>query len=358
MFLQAWVSRRGTSPLMSKKAARSRPSIGMKNLRERITELEDTLYAIRIGQVDALVIKNQSTQENKVFTLQGAEHPYRILVETMDVGAATLDSQGTILYANARFSEMFGVSLEKFIGSGISLHVPAAEKETLLELILNGIREPQRGNLALVSETGRRRLLRLAICPVSHSGLQAVCVGATEITEIVEASEALQANEQSLRQLSARLLQLQDDERRHIARDLHDVTGQKLAVLAITLGQLKAELGVAPEDEAKKRVSECVAVTNQIISEIRTLSYVLHPPLLDELGLASAVHWFTEGFEKRTKIRVSVDIPPDLVRLPLDTEVALFRVIQESLGNVHRHSGSKNASIVVRTTSTHVVLEI
>src|SRR5262249_41488678 len=157
-----------------------------------------------------------STQENKVFTLQGAEHPYRVLVETMDVGAATLDSDGVVLYANARFSEMFGVSLQKFIGSSISRHVPAEEHQKLLALVADGLREPQKGNLALVSENGHRRLLRLALSPVKHAGLRAVCIGAAEVTEIVEANEALQANELSLRQLSARLLQLQDDERRHI----------------------------------------------------------------------------------------------------------------------------------------------
>src|SRR5262249_17973850 len=154
----------------------------------------------------------------------------------------------------------------------------------LNELIAKGTDAPQTGNLELASDKGRRRLLRLAVSPLALAGLQAVCVGATELTEIVEANEALQMNEQLLRQLSGRLLQLQDDERRHIARDLHDVTGQKLAVLAMTLGQLKKKMTSAEDDRI---ASECISVTNQIVSEIRTLSYLLHPPLLDELGLPS-----------------------------------------------------------------------
>ena len=186
-----------------------------------------------------------------------------------------------------------------------------------------------------------------------------MCLVATELTQLMDANEALRTSEESLRQLSTRLLQLQDEERRRIARDLHDITGQKLAFQSILLSQL---ISKKPEttDRAKSEASlkECLAVTQQIGEEIRTLSYLLHPPLLDELGLASAVPWFTRGFETRTGIRVEVKVPKSFVRLPPDVEVTLFRVIQESLTNVHRYSGSPTAYIHLYRDGDQVTLEI
>ncbi len=123
------------------------------------------------------------------------------------------------------------------------------------------------------------------------------------------------------------------------------ITGQKLAFQSIVLSQLVDAAENSADSKSRSALAECLAVTQQISEEIRTLSYLLHPPLLDELGLASAVPWYTQGFETRTGIRVTVDIPRDLVRLPPEVEVTLFRVIQESLTNVHRYSGSASASI-------------
>jgi CheY-like chemotaxis protein len=167
----------------------------------------------------------------------------------------------------------------------------------------------------------------------------------------------LRVTETSLRQLSARLLQLQDEERRRIARDLHDVTGQKIAVLSMSLDRL-ARLTEERRPEAKESIKESRDVVGQIGEEIRTLSYILHPPLLDECGLASAVHWYAEGFEKRSGIKLEVSIDADLPRLPADAETTLFRVVQESLTNVHRYSGSSSAKICVSNNSGEVRLEV
>jgi len=150
---------------------------------------------------------------------------------------------------------------------------------------------------------------------------------------------------------------LQDEERRRIARDLHDVTGQKVAVLSMSLDRL-ARLTEERKPEAKESIKESREIVSQIGEEIRTLSYILHPPLLDECGLASAVHWYTEGFEKRSGIKLEVSISPDLPRLPADAETTLFRVVQESLTNVHRYSGSSSAKIKVSNNSGEVRLEI
>jgi signal transduction histidine kinase/CheY-like chemotaxis protein len=185
-----------------------------------------------------------------------------------------------------------------------------------------------------------------------------VSVVATELPEVAEANEALKSNEESLRLLSARLLKLQDEERRHIARDLHDITGQKLAVLSMGLSQVLNRKSSELDTDSWRTLAECSVLSKQVGEEIRTLSYLLHPPLLDELGLPAAVKWYAEGYEQRTGIHVKVEIASDFARLPQDIEVALFRIIQESLTNVHRYSGSASAQVQVKVTAKKIDLKV
>jgi CheY-like chemotaxis protein len=178
------------------------------------------------------------------------------------------------------------------------------------------------------------------------------------MTELSGANEALKSSEDALRNLSGRLLRLQDEERRRISRDLHDVTGQKLALLSMDLSGILKKKIIAKDEDINRLLLESISLSNEVNKEIRTLSYLLHPPLLDELGLPSAVEWFTQGFENRTGIHVSVDIPSSLVRLAPDAEVTLFRIVQESLANVHRYSGSATAYVRARSEAGEIRLEI
>jgi PAS domain S-box-containing protein len=319
-------------------------------------ESEEIVLAIRRGKIDALVMGG--LHGDQVLTLQGAEHPYRVLVETINDGAATLDSAGVVLYANSRFAEILRVPAENFIGTSLQSHVSSSDREILQNLIVEGLFNSTRGEITLDAAEGRPRVIRLALNPVKNSDQQNICVVATELTELVEANQALKSNEESLRQLSARLLKLQDEERRHIARDLHDITGQKLALQSMGLSQILNSKLTGLDAESRRLLSECVILNKQVGEEIRTLSYLLHPPLLDELGLSSAVKWYAEGFERRTGIRIEVDIASDFLRLPPDVEVTLFRVIQESLTNVHRYSGSQKAYVRVKSTSNAIEVQI
>jgi two-component system NarL family sensor kinase len=337
------------------KQERDSSSATNEQLKARVQELEETLRAIRMGEVDAVLVSG--AKGDQVFTLQGAEHPYRLLVETIDEGAATLSDDGTVLYSNKSFAGFFGVPLEKFIGAPLHNFVTGNDAEFLKTLILGAKLANTRGEIRLQKKHGKPRTIRLTLSPNRELGLEAICAVATELTEIVDANEALRVTETSLRQLSARLLQLQDEERRRIARDLHDVTGQKIAVLSMSLDRL-ARLTEQRKPEAKESVKESREIVGQIGEEIRTLSYLLHPPLLDECGLASAVHWYAEGFEKRSGIKLEVSIGEDIPRLPIDAETTLFRVVQESLTNVHRYSGSASAKIKVSKDAGEVRLEI
>src|SRR5579864_1356758 len=159
-----------------------------------------------------------------------------------------------------------------------------------------------------------------------------------------------------LQKLTHRLLRVQDEEKRKLARNLHDSTGQTLAALKISASLLQASCQQLPE--ARAIVSEVVQLADQAIEEIRTMSYLLHPPLLDEVGFACAAEWYIEGFAKRSGINVRADIKSPRTRLPRDVEIALFRVLQESLTNIHRHSGAADATVRFQHEVDAVILEI
>src|SRR6266481_363694 len=160
----------------------------------------------------------------------------------------------------------------------------------------------------------------------------------------------------SLGELSARLLHLQDEERRRIARELHDSVGQTLAALSMNLAAVGADI----ERLAKTAsvITDSTALVNDMSSDIRTISYLLHPPLLDEAGLSSALTWYIKGFSERSKIEVDLRIPQNFGRLPRDLETAIFRVVQECLTNIHRHSGSPVAKIRLSRSANDVQLEV
>ncbi len=157
----------------------------------------------------------------------------------------------------------------------------------------------------------------------------------------------------ALRALSSRLMQLQDEERRRIARELHDSVGQYLTAIAINLDLMARSEG----NDHAALVAESRELLNHSLSEIRTLSHLLHPPLLDETGLASAAQWYVEGFARRSGIAVEVDLPP-LDRLPANIEMTLFRVLQESLNNIHRHAESTRAQVRIGLEDGRVILEV
>jgi len=162
--------------------------------------------------------------------------------------------------------------------------------------------------------------------------------------------------EEDLRRLSGQLLQLQDEERRRMARELHDSTGQDLVALATMLGQLRSSIP-SVERKSRRLLSQCSALADKCIRDVRTLSYVLHPPVLDDAGLRDAIRDYVKGFTKRSGIQVELELSPRLGRMARERELALFRVVQESLTNIQRHSGSQRARIRIHSNS-ELTLEI
>jgi signal transduction histidine kinase len=163
--------------------------------------------------------------------------------------------------------------------------------------------------------------------------------------------------EQAVRGLSARLLHAQDQERRRIARELHDSTGQSLAVLIMILSKVNKE-AASVNPELSTQLDEIERIARSVSDELRTTSYLLHPPLLDELGLQVGLRGYIAGFKGRSNIKVSLNLPENLERLPLDLELMIFRVVQECLTNVHRHSESPSATICLCNSNGKLTLEI
>lgn len=198
--------------------------------------------------------------------------------------------------------------------------------------------------------------------------VEGILVHAVEVTEQVAARTQLEARvkertadleeaEQRLRALNSRLLRAQDEERRRLARELHDSAGQMLVALSMNLVPLEQSLS-KQNPELNKLAASSIGLVDELSKELRTMSHLLHPPLLDEAGLKSALRWYVEGFAERSGIQVDLQLDSKLPRLPQDVETTIFRIVQESLTNIHRHSGSKKASLRIDHDAENTRVEI
>ena len=197
----------------------------------------------------------------------------------------------------------------------------------------------------------------LAMGEVRRRHEQVLWAAQRELGEAVkERTVELDRTNQNLRELSARLMQLQDDERRRIARELHDSVGQMLAALGMNLAAVGSD--IERLTKTASTVNDSAALVQELSREVRTISHLLHPPLLDEAGLASALHWYVEGFAERSKVKVDLEIPKDFERLGRESETAIFRTVQECLTNIHRHSESPTARIRIAASDGYVCVEV
>jgi signal transduction histidine kinase len=176
-------------------------------------------------------------------------------------------------------------------------------------------------------------------------------------SRVRERTEELEKAYRSLRVLSMRMMQMQDEDRRRIARDLHDSAGQLLAALGMELASLNGR-AAALSPELAADINSSLQLVQQLTQEIRTASYLLHPPLLDDAGLSGALRWYVAGLSKRSGIAITLELDDSLGRLPRDLEAAVFHIVQESLTNIHRHSGSKTATLRIARTNGRLLLDI
>jgi PAS domain S-box-containing protein len=284
------------------------------------------------------------------------EEQHRIVVETATEAVVSIDGNGKILFVNPATTKIFGYESSELIGQPLTMLMPEF------------MREPHRAGLERYLATGQRRINWKGTdliglhkngeeFPIEVSFGEARKEGRSIFTGFIRDITDRKRAEEEVRRLSGHLLRLQDEERRRIARDLHDSTGQDLVALATTLSQLHASIPSSGR-KLRKLASECLALAEQCIREVRTLSYLLHPPMLDEAGLEDAFRHYVKGFAERTGIAVELEISPRLERMKPGVELALFRVVQESLTNIQRHSGSLQAKIRIERDPRKITLEI
>jgi PAS domain S-box-containing protein len=313
---------------------------------EDITDAQRQLEDIRLAQA----------------ALRSSEERWRSVFENSAIGIVLADPSGRFVEANRAFQELVGYTTEELnslsyvdITHAADIHRGAEVIEQLVSGTKREVQLEKRyrhkdGEFIWVRATGT--VIR------GSDGSPRYLLGLVEdVTDRKIAEQELDASVSQLRALAGRLMNEQDDERRRIAQMLHETTAQDLAALKMLLARLNRtsdRLG----DSERTALTESTALAERSMVQIRTLSYLLHPPLLDETGLLSALRWYAAGFAERSGITVDLDLPGSFERLPLDTETALFRIVQESLINIHRHAGSKTARIRLQRDAGTLVLEI
>jgi PAS domain S-box-containing protein len=335
-----------TEQLEMEKALReSRDELELR-VAERTTALSEANEILKAEIAERKRIEERLITQTEI--LQRSEREFSTLVENSPDIIARLDHALRYIYISPGLERAMGISPDEFIGKTPS-QVPLKDYdwENFEACCYEAIKEKKTIHRAI--EYGSRNYWTRVVPELTANGaVGSVMTISQDVTDRVRA-------EKELLHLTAQLFRIQDEERRRIARELHDETAQNLFGISVNLAKLnQLSWGAA---EAKQLIQECESLGNETLQEIRTLSYLLHPPLLDETGLVSALQWYVQGFSKRTGIYVDVFARP-IGRLASEIELALFRIVQEALTNVRRHSGSETVSIRLDEKSGEIILEI
>lgn len=320
-------------------------------LQDAVEQLATVLEELRAAE-HALHVQGDELATQQ-WTIAGELYRFREIFDFAPDGYLITTPEAIIMAANRSAAELLGVrSVEYLVGKPLAVFVPLPDRRAFRTQLL--LADSTRRDWEATLQPRRR--------PPFHSELTLTVVenraGKAKqllwvIRDITERKEA----ERSFSELSSRLLRSQDQERRRISQDLHESTAQMLAGLMMNLALVR-ESQSSLDATARQALTEGVQLADQCLREVRTLSYLLHPPLLDEVGLASAVRWYVDAFAQRTGVQVEVHVSPALTRHPQEVETILFRVVQECLANVDRHSGSPTARIYVRQEPRALTLQV
>ena len=291
------------------------------------------------------VARDITEQKQSERALRESEQRFRVITDASPIMVWMSGTDKLCYYFNKGWLDFVGRTLEQESGNGWTENVHPEDFDHCLQMYVSNFdaRRPFEMEYRMRHHTGQYRwILDRGVPRHAPDGtFEGYIGGCLDIHDQKEAAEKVRIADDM-----TRLMKAQDEERRRIARELHDSAGQTLAVLGMSLAQLvhRAE-GIAPE--LAREGKEIEAMVQQLHREIRTTSYLLHPPLLDESGLASALSWYVEGLAERSDVAITLNVADNVGRLPSDMELAIFRVVQECLTNIHRHSGSKTALIRV-----------
>jgi PAS domain S-box-containing protein len=302
------------------------------------------------------VARDITAQKRAEHELRESEQRFRVITDASPIMVWMAGTDKLCYYFNKGWLDFVGRTLEQESGNGWAENVHPEDFERCLQTYVSNFdaRRPFEMQYRMRHHTGQYRwILDRGVPRYAADGtFEGYVGGCLDIHSQKEAAEKVRIADETVR-----LMKIQDEERRRIARELHDSAGQTLTVLGLNLAQLveKAER-IAPE--LAKDGKEIEEIVQQLHREIRTTSYLLHPPLLDECGLASALNWYVEGLSRRSGIAIKLEIAKNVGRLPNDMELAVFRLVQECLTNIHRHSGSKTAEIRVFVKGGSLCVEV
>jgi PAS domain S-box-containing protein len=284
--------------------------------------------------------------------LRTSEQRYRDVVETQTELICRYRPDTTLTFVNQAYCRFFGKTSRQLVGTKFVELIPEPDRPAALAHVASLVRNPR-------IQTNEHPVIKADGTVGWHQWIDHAIRNAdgfvVELQGIGHDITDRKQVEDDLVQLSLRFLGLQDEERSRIGRELHDVTAQNLFAATLGLARLQQTKLVT---EARDVLAECQALCEQSLLEIRTLSYRLHPPMLDQAGLVPALQWYIEGFAKRSGIEVDLVTPEEIERLPKEVEADLFRIVQEGLANVHRHSGSNTATVRLDQSGQHLALQI
>jgi PAS domain S-box-containing protein len=329
------------------------PALSRRELATRLHEAEETLRAIRSGEVDAVVVHGPDGE--KVFTLQGADHTYRVFVERMNEGAAVLSSDYTVLHCNRRFAQLLGAGIQSVIGSAMQGLVWPDDRARLEALLRRADQKNCRGEIRLRSQEGSPLPVQLSLNPLHLDGTRAVCLIASDLSVMKRAEQELRASTEQSRKLAMHLLSVREEERTRIAREIHDELGQSLTAVKIDLSWLARRLP-RRNGQMVEKIRSTLALADSIMESVRRISTELRPGILD-LGLAAAVEWQAQEFQTRTGIQCKVRLLSQ-ERFAPNVSTALFRILQETLTNVARHAKATRVEVVKQKQRDWLVLRI
>jgi len=340
---------------------RGKPTSGkrsdsVRRLRARLAEAEATLEAIRNGEVDAVVVTGPDG--DRALAIEGALHPYHLLLNAMSDGAALLTRDGTILFCNHRLGEIAHAPLERLRGSRLEDLVAPAERSGLQELLRKGATRNDQREFAVVAPEPPATPVRIALSAVPLGGYPGQTgvesTGGALLMAIVTDLTTKKHAEATRLGLMKRLISAEDEERRRIARELHDETGQSLTTLLVGLRAIE-ERAVAPDMQSAAHRLRSVAA--QTLDNVGRLARGLHPSVLDDMGLAAAVRRYVDDYKRSFDLTVDLRMEAGLSDpLPPLVQTTMYRILQEALTNVARHARAR--VVVVELERVETMLEL
>jgi PAS domain S-box-containing protein len=329
------------SPAASRELAR---------LRTRLADAEQTLLAIRTGEVDAVVVTGKLGP--RVFTLDGAGQVYRALIESMNEGALTLTADKMVLYANQCFAKMVKCPLEQVIGSSFRRFLSAADRECLRPLLKPASKSGPKINVQLNASDGSQMPVQISVHALAGNRFGPATLGMA-VTDMTESRN----NEQRLRTLSHSLVRAQEAERGRVALELHDHITQLLCAILVRSQALADNLSASdrPSRLEAIKLREMLGYTAE---EVERISRNLRPSVLDELGLAVVLRETGVEFADRTGVPLKLACVQLTARLEADTELTLYRILQEALKNVEQHARARHVTVCLKLQGRFVQLAI